>query len=121
MAKKDRTPSSDAPRIVTPDRARRLHLLVRLLGKGSQKRAALAKRLRLDTRGFYRDLEFLRSTGIKVTLREQRYSLNESVTAAVGKLPLPDPGLTLAEATQLAKGRTPAHRKIKEMLQQIIR
>lgn len=106
--------------IVTPERAKRLHQLLRHLSTGPQRRGALAKRLRLDTRGFYRDLEFLRAKGIEITLDAQRYSLAERLKSAVGKLPLPDPSLTLAEAMLLGRGRTPAHRKVKQLIQRVI-
>jgi hypothetical protein len=119
MAKK--RPSETTARTVTPERAWRLHRLVRLLGAGSQTRSALAKRLRLDTRGFYRDLEFLRSSGLRIDVEGQRYSLEDPVKQALGKLPFPDPGLTLSEAMQLAKGRSPAHRKIKAIIERITR
>jgi len=119
MAKK--RPAETASRTVTPERAGRLHRLVRLLGAGSQTRSSLARRLRLDTRGFYRDLEFLRSTGLRIDVQGQRYILEDPVKQALGKLPFPDPGLTLSEAMQLAKGRTPAHRKIKAIIAQITR
>ena len=121
MGKKRQTHSANAARIVTPERAKRLHQLIRIVSKRPQTRAALAKRLRLDTRGFYRDLEFLRSMGILIDLRGQRYSLAEKTKASLGKLPFPDPGLTLAEAMLLAKGRSLAHRKVKALIQQIIR
>jgi predicted DNA-binding transcriptional regulator YafY len=121
MAKKSRHLSAPAPKVVTPERAKRLHRLLRMLGHRAQTRTSLAKRLRLDTRGFYRDLEFLRSMGILIDLHGQRYSLGEKTNAALGKLPFPDPGLTLEEAMLLARGRTVAHRKVKALIQQIIR
>ena len=121
MGKKSHSPSPNASRTVTTERATRLHRLARLLNTGPQTRASIGRRLRLDTRGFYRDLEFLRSAGITVGLRGQRYFLAEGVKGAVGKLPFPDPGLTLAEAVLLAKGRTPAHRKVKTLIQQVVR
>jgi predicted DNA-binding transcriptional regulator YafY len=77
----------------------------------------LARRLKLDVRGFYRDLELLRAFGVPVTSADGRYRLDESLTAALARLPLPDPHLTLAEAEQLAKGRTAAHRKLKAILE----
>jgi hypothetical protein len=80
----------------------------------------MTRRLRLDVRGFYRDLELLRAVGIAVPLRDRRYTLDETVAAATSRLPLPDPRLTLGEALQLAKGRTPAHRKLKEQIAVIV-
>ena len=70
-------------------------------------------------RGFYRDLEALRAVGVAVRLSKGKYVLEEDVTEAIERLPFPDPNLTLGEARQLARGRTRAHRKIRELLEQI--
>jgi hypothetical protein len=121
MAKKPSIRPSPAAKAVTPERAARLYRLLHLLGAGPQSRSTLTRRLRLDVRGFYRDLELLRSAGIAVSLQNRRYSLEESVDAASGRLPFPDPRLTLNEALQLAKGRTAAHRKLKGQIDEIIR
>jgi predicted DNA-binding transcriptional regulator YafY len=119
MAKK-RSPGPTAEeKTVTAERAARLYQLLQLLGAGPRTRDVLTKRLGLGVRGFYRDLELLRKVGIAVLLEGRTYTLSESVQAAVGRLPFPDPRLTLAEAGQLAKGRTAAHRKLKEQLGQI--
>jgi hypothetical protein len=91
-----------------------------LLRGRPQSRAALTRRLHLDIRGFYRDLELLRAAGIAVALRDQRYVLGESLPKAVNRLPFPDPHLTLGEAKELAKGRTSAHRKLKQQLALIL-
>jgi hypothetical protein len=81
-----------------------------LLGTGPKTRASLTAALKIDVRGFYRDLELLRAIGVSFTLQEGRYVLEDELEAGVGKLPFPDPLLTLAEARQLAtgKGRTQA-------------
>ena len=70
-------------------------------------------------RGFYRDLEVLRAIGIAVRLSKGKYLLEEEVAAAIDRLPFPDPSLTLGEARQLARGRSLAHRKLRELLEQI--
>jgi len=106
---------------VSAERKSRLLQLVRVLGTGPQTLSALRRRLRLDVRGFYRDLELLRTVGIQVSLQEQRYKLEDKLKEALERLPLPDPGLTLGEARQLAKGRTPAHRKLKDQITRFIR
>lgn len=106
---------------VTADRAARLYRLLRLLGEGPQSRAALTRRLRLDVRGFYRDLELLRAAGIDVPLEGGRYSLTGRLDQAVARLPFPDPHLTLGEAVLIARGRSPAHRKLKEQINHIVR
>ena len=70
-------------------------------------------------RGFYRDLEALRAVGIAVRLSKGKYVLEEEIVAAIERLPFPDPNLTLGEARQLAKGRSLAHRKLRDLLEQI--
>jgi len=119
MAKK-RSSATSAQRAVTAERAERLYRLLRLLARGSQTRDALTRRLGLDVRSFYRDLELLRAADIPVPLRDGRYALDGDVEDALTHLPLPDPGLTLGEAQQLAKGRTPAHRKLKSQIAAIV-
>ena len=106
---------------VTADRAARLYRLLTILGKGPQSRAGLTRRLRLGIRGFYRDLEVLRTVGIAVELVRRRYLLTEDAAAAIERLPFPDPGLTLGEARQLAKGRSKAHRKLRDQIAQIVK
>jgi hypothetical protein len=106
---------------VTAERAARLFRLLTLLGAGPQARATLVRRLRLDIRGFYRDLELLRTAKIDVPLKNQRYVLVGSAKDAIARLPFPDPHLTLGEAKELAKGRSAAHRKLKSQLSRIIR
>jgi predicted DNA-binding transcriptional regulator YafY len=111
--------SASATRAITTQRAERLFRLLGLLGGGPQTRAALSRKLRLDVRSFYRDLELVRECGVPITSISGRYSLGESVEAAQARLPLPDPHLTLAEARTLAKGKTAAHRKLSGLLAEI--
>jgi hypothetical protein len=120
MAKKRSPRVSPALKAVTDERARRLARLLRLLGTGPQTRAALTRHLRLDVRGFYRDLELLRAAGIAVTLENRRYVLDEPVPQAIDRLPFPDPHLTLGEARQLARGRTAAHRKLQAQVRTVL-
>src|SRR4051794_33581703 len=101
MAKK-KTAAPAAAASVTPERAARLHRLLRMLGKTGQMRAALLRRLDLNVRGFYRDLETLRTAGIAITLVKDRYLLTDDGEAAIQRLPFPDPGLTIGEARLLA-------------------
>jgi predicted DNA-binding transcriptional regulator YafY len=118
MAKK---PSNDsqAVKTVTAERATRLYRLLQLIGAKAQTRDQLRRRLRLDIRGFYRDLELLRSAGIELALVNRRYVLPDPVAEMLARLPFPDPRLTLGEAIELAKGRTGAHRKLKEQIKQV--
>ena len=120
MAKKRQEPTSAAT-TVTADRAARLYKLLNLLGHGPQTRATLTRRLNLEIRGFYRDLEVLRVVGIIVHLEDGRYSLAEDLAGALDRLPFPDPGLTLGDVRLLVKGRSRAHRKLKQQLDAIIK
>ncbi len=101
---------------LTPQRAARLYRLLTLLGTGAQTRNFLLRRLRLDIRGFYRDLETLESLGIEVltTGDDPRYALAGDLNHALARLPFPDPGLTFRDALQLSSGSTAAHRKLKQ-------
>jgi len=120
MSKK-RPPAHPPATAVTADRATRLYRMLNLLGKSAQTRSALTRRLGLGVRGFYRDLEVLRAVNIAVDLVNGHYVLLENLAQAVERLPFPDPGLTLGEVKLLAKGRSRAHRKLKEQLQSIIK
>lgn len=105
---------------VTPERAARLYRLLQVLRDGPQTRGTLMRRLRLDIRGFYRDLDTLRKAGVEVQLNGRRYQLAGRTADAVLLLPFPDPHLTLGEALILARGRTRAHRLLKQQISQII-
>lgn len=104
---------------VTADRAARLYRLLRLLGEAPQSRANLLRRLNLNIRGFYRDLEALRSAEIHINLVSGRYCMDEDPIAAIERLPFPDPGLTIGEARQLARGRSRGHKKIQQQLKSL--
>jgi hypothetical protein len=99
---------------VTAERFTRLYRLVRFLAAGPKPRDKVMRHLRLDVRGFYRDLELLRSAGITVQLAEGRYGLAGVLQEALLRLPFPDPHLTLGEAEQLARGRSRAHQRLRE-------
>jgi len=120
MARTRRNRARLTSKAVTPERAARLYRLLRLLAEGPQSRSKLGRGLRLDIRGFYRDLELLRAAGIELQLSEGRYQLRKSVASAVAHLPFPDPHLNLGEALQLAKGRTRVHRKLRTQIALII-
>lgn len=111
-----RTKKTDDAAVLTPQRAARLFRLISLLGEGSQSRVSLLKRLKLDLRGFYRDLEFLRSLGVEYSTGNHRYSLASDLDLALARLPFPDPGLSLKDALQLAKGTSDAHRKLRKRI-----
>lgn len=105
---------------VTPERFIRLYRMVKLLAGGSQTRESLARRLRLDVRGFYRDLDLLRSSGVPITLAAGRYTLEQDTEAALASLPFPDPRLTLGAVKALAKGRGTIHRALAETIARIV-
>lgn len=119
MAKKAVPPAPSSSKAVTAERAARLYRLLKLVSARPQTREALRRRLRLDVRGFYRDLELLRASGIELDLVKRRYVLSGDVDDLLGRLPFPDPHLTLGEAAVLAQGRTKAHRRLKEQLARI--
>ncbi len=121
MARKRTQPSAPESRAVTEERAARLHRLLTILAAGAQTRAGLARRLKLDVRGFYRDLELLRAAGIAIPLKNRRYSIAGDPKQAIARLPFPDPRLTLGEAMSLAKGRTAVHRKLREQVNRVVR
>ena len=122
MAKKRKTPAKPIPSAVsvTPERFVRLYHMVKLLAASPQTRDALARRLRLDVRGFYRDLDLLRSSGVSITLASGRYTLEQDADDALALLPFPDPRLTLGAAKTLAKGRSPVHRALAETIARIV-
>jgi hypothetical protein len=122
MAKKRKSPAQAAIPVttITADRFVRLYRLVKLLVGGTQTRQTLTLRLRLDARGFYRDLNLLRSSGILIALAGGCYSLEQDTNDALALLPFPDPRLTLGAAQTLAKGRSPAHRALAETITQIV-
>jgi len=118
----DKKANSDRQAVsaVSLDRARRLIRLVQILGSGSQARAKLMRPLKLDVRGFYRDLQCLRASGIEVTLDRGKYSLVGKQEDALSRVPFPDPGLSFGEAVVLAKGKGAPHQKLKQMVNELV-
>ena len=120
MAKKKSTVPSPADRSgVTPERFARLVQMLHLLADKPLTREMLTRRLKTDIRGFYRDLGLVRTAGVGIDLADSRYHLENPLEESLGMLPFPDPLLTLSEARLLAKGRTAAHKKLREQLQRI--
>jgi hypothetical protein len=93
--------------------------MLSLLGNGAQTRVNLLKRLKLDLRGFYRDLEFLRSLGVEYSSGDHKYTLACDLETALARLPFPDPGLSLKDALQLSRGPTEAHRKLRRRIESV--
>jgi hypothetical protein len=94
--------------------------MVKLLADAAQTRESLTRRLRLDVRGFYRDLDLLRSSGVSIALAAGRYKLEQDADDALALLPFPDPRLTLGAAKTLAKGRSPVHRSLAQTIAGIV-
>ena len=109
----------DDLRSVTTERATRLYALITLVAENPRARQELIRRLRMDVRGFYRDLNLLRAAGIELVMTEGRYRLDQSRAAAYAMLPFPDPRLTLGEAREVARGRSAAHRKLTRLIASI--
>ena len=106
---------------VTAQRAARLYRLLALTAGNARTRPTLQKKLKVDVRGFYRDLELLRSLGVTVTVAGDKYELVGGLDEALAKLPFPDPGLSLREALDLAaNGRTEAHKKLRSRISSFI-
>ena len=112
MGSKKPTP---APITLTAQRAARLYKLLALLGEGPLTRRSLLSRMKMDVRGFYRDLEALRGFRIEIGLGlDNRYALPLKIDDALARLPYPDPGLSVRDVLQLCNGSTAAHRKLKQ-------
>ena len=102
---------------LTGQRAGRLFRLLMLLGSGPLTRQRILRKLRIDVRGFYRDLEALRALGVEVEAGDDnRYVLVLDLDEAMARLPFPDPGLNFRDVQQLAKGETSAHRKLRRRI-----
>ncbi|HEV3203987.1 MAG TPA: hypothetical protein VGY77_06380 [Gemmataceae bacterium] len=119
MAKKTSAKVIPAAKMVTAERAARLYRLLKLLGEKPHTRKSLTHRLHLDLRGFYRDLELLRESGIHLSLEDRLYSLPEPLKEILSRLPFPDPRLTLGEAILLSKGKSKVHKKLRDLVGQI--
>lgn len=112
MGRKKPEPATVA---LTAQRAARLYKLLTLLGDGPQTRRFLLTKLKLDIRGFYRDLEALRTLGIEIaTGLDNKYVMSVELDEALARLPFPDPGLNVRDALQLCNGSSPAHRKLRQ-------
>jgi hypothetical protein len=105
---------------VTSERFTRLYRMVRLMAANAQPRESLARRLHLDIRGFYRDLEVLRAAGIEVRVAGGRYGLVGRAEEALTRLPFPDPHLTLGDVRTLGKGRGPAQAKLRDQIDRLV-
>jgi predicted DNA-binding transcriptional regulator YafY len=116
MPRKRAKVGKDRPGAISAGRAARLYRLLRLLRDGPKARDFLLSRLKIDVRGFYRDLEKLRRLGLSLKPHGQHYRLEGSFERAIARLPFPDPKLNLLEALRLAQGKTATHRKLRLLI-----
>lgn len=112
--------SSPERHAVTAERFRRLVQLVQFLGERPRTRGQLLAHLELDIRGFYRDLELLRSMRVSITLSQGKYHLVGSLEDVLPRLPYPDPHLTLGEMRRLARGRSHLHEALQEQIEGLL-
>lgn len=112
--------TTDDKHPITRERAARVCKMLTMLSDGPQRRDTLIRKLKLNERGFYRELELLRSRGITVDPAGSKYHLLDDLDSAIAKLPLPDLKLNIREALTLAKGPTSVHRKLQSHLNQIL-
>ena len=105
---------------LTPVRAQRLCKMLMALGSGPQAKDKLVKKLKVEERGFFRDLRLIRELGIAVTASDNRYLLTISLDDALGKLPLPDLQLSLRDALELSSGYAPTQRRVRRKLEALI-
>ena len=119
MPRERPTRARGQPGAISAGRSARLYRLLRLLRDGPKARKILLRRLKLDLRGFYRDLEKLRELGISFVLDDHHYRLARPFESAIARLPFPDPQLSLHEAILLGRGRSPAHRKLRRQVERI--
>jgi predicted DNA-binding transcriptional regulator YafY len=105
---------------MTPDRARRLvRFLMAIRGRLITK-DALATRLDIDDRGFYRDLRTLRGFGIVIEQQDGRYRLDMPFESALRHVPAPEIKLSLRDMIDLSRGSTSTHRRFRASLRAIV-
>jgi len=106
---------------LTGQRAGRLYRLLTILGHGPRTRKQILRKLQIDVRGFYRDIEALRAFGVTIESGDDFHcALAIEFDEAVSRQPFPDPGLNFRDIQQLAKGETPAHRELRRRLNSIL-
>lgn len=119
MAKRSANREQTESQNVTADRVARLYRLVAMLAPRPVARATLLRRLRMNQRSFYRDIELLRRREIPVNAADGRYRLGLTLEQALACLPFPDPGLTLGQAMALARGRSAVHKVLQARVRAI--
>lgn len=109
--------ANESAPIVTLPRAGRLYRLLSLTAEATRTRKVLLTRLKVDLRGFYRDLELLRALGIEITCDGDKYQLVGELDDALAKLPFPDPGLSFRDVLALSRGTGDAHKKLRRRME----
>jgi hypothetical protein len=105
---------------ITLDRASRLHRLVTIIQAEATSRGVLLERLAIGLRTFYRELDLLKKCGIRVKREGKTYILRSSMAEAEGRLPFPDPQLSFAEMSELAKLPGEAARRLGEIYRAVV-
>ena len=105
---------------ITLGRASRLHRLVTTLAESPRAREVLLSTLAIGLRTFYRELELLKKCGIRVRFADHLYVLKTTAEDAEGRLPFPDPQLSFAEMSELARHPGEAAKRLAELLASVV-
>jgi predicted DNA-binding transcriptional regulator YafY len=106
---------------VTVERASRLAKLLKLTASKTPKtRDDLILRLKVNVRGFYRDVKLIRECGVQLSAEKDKYHLTEDLSSAQGKLPCPDLGLSVSDLQSIARGSSDTHKRIQRLLLDIL-
>jgi hypothetical protein len=105
---------------ITLHRAARLHHLVTFLARSPRSRTDILSHLRIGLRTFYREVDFLKRCGVRIRHQEKLYHLLPTAEEAEGRLPFPDPQLSFAEMSELARCDCPAGRRMAELLASVV-
>src|SRR3954451_10356702 len=103
--------------VLTPDRATRLCKMLVALGHGPQPKQILVKKLKVEERGFFRDLRLMRQLGIHVASNNRGYVLASSLNDAVRRLPVTGLQISLADAVEISHGHLPSQRRLRRQLE----
>lgn len=115
-----RMPTEPSSPAITPARAARLYKLLSLMSEAPRTRKFLLGKLKIDIRGFYRDMECLRTLGVEIDFDGTKYQLVTPLDTATSMVPFPDPGLSIRDAIALSKGNSEAHKKLKKKLESFL-
>lgn len=105
---------------ITLGRAARLHRLVMFLAARPRPRDEVLADLAIGLRTFYRELELLHRCGVKVQHQNKSYNLVSTAEQAEGRLPFPDPQLSFAEISELARHPGEAAKRLAKLLDGVV-